>query len=457
MEIEITLKETIKPSSPTPADRRNLKLSLLDQFMPVTYTSLILFYPASENRDRHATAAERSQQLKKSLSETLTEFYPLAGRPKDNASIECDDQGAEYIEARIKCLLSEFLAKPELEVLKQLLPAAIESSEAATGSLLLVQANVFDCGGMAIGVCASHKITDAATLTTFLKCWSRKAAKSKDAARPVFLGASIFPQMDASISSSISSTTSSIELIQSECVMTKRFVFEASKISLLKTKAACQTVPEPTRVEAVSALIWKCAMAASKSNLGFHRKSLWALAANLRKRLTPPLPENSAGNCACSVLVRVGEDAAEQVDLRDLVGRIRKGNREYDETHTKKLQGDGASLALCGFAKEYGELAVSGDMDFYNCTSWCRFELYDAADFGWGKPTWLSVAAGSTIKNVAMLLDARDGAGIEAWLSLSQEDMNLFESNQELLEFAAVNPSVSIYPSPNQTHKELAR
>ncbi|QDP16941.2 hypothetical protein Tsubulata_042465 [Turnera subulata] len=439
MEIEITLKETIKPSSPTPPDKRILKLSLSDQFTPVTYTSLVFFYPAaSGDQDDHhyVTVAERTQQLKKSLSEALTHFYPLAGRLKDNVSIECEDQGAEYIEARIKCLLSDFLVKPDAVLLKNLLPAAIESTEAATGSQLLVQANIFDCGGLAIGVCVTHKIADAATLSTFIKCWGGTALKSKDVVIPAFMGDCIFPQMDLSFLK-----PTSLELIQRECVM-KRFVFDGSKIGMLKAKAASEKVPEPTRVEAVSALIWKCAISASRSSLGLERKSLWSLSVNMRKRLTPQLPENSAGNCVGSILSRVEEDA-DGVELGDLVGLIRKGNQEFGENYAKKIQGEGAQLVMIGFAREFGEMAMSNDIDFYLCTSWCRFELYEAADFGWGKPTWLSFAS-TAIKNAVVLIDTKDGAGIEAWLTLSKEDMALFESNQELLEFAAVNPRVSL-------------
>ena len=86
---------------------------------------------------------------------------------------------------------------------------------------------------------------------------------------------------------------------------------------------------------------------------------------------------------------------------------------------------------------------MSKDMDYYNCTSWCNFELY-GADFGWGKPTWLSPVFTIKQKNVACLIDTRDGDGIEAWISLSPEDMALFESNKELLEFSAANPSVFV-------------
>ena len=32
--------------------------------------------------------------------------------------------------------------------------------------------SIFDCGGIAIGLCASHKITDGITLSAFLNTWA---------------------------------------------------------------------------------------------------------------------------------------------------------------------------------------------------------------------------------------------------------------------------------------------
>jgi hypothetical protein len=74
-----------------------------------------------------------------------------------------------------------------------------------------------------------------------------------------------------------------------EKLVTKRFVFEASKIDALKSKAAISTMPNPTRVEVVSALIFKCAIEALwGSNLGSVRSSDWYQRVNMRKLLGQP-------------------------------------------------------------------------------------------------------------------------------------------------------------------------
>lgn len=437
LRIEIMQRETIKPSSPTPLHLRSLKLSLLDQFMPVVHIPLLLFYPRNGNDTDHlAKATERSLLLKTSLSEALTHFYPFAGRLKDNSSIECDDHGAEYIEARIHCILSDILKKPDTEVLKQLLPAAISEPATARDSQLIVQASFFDCGGLAIGVNLSHKVADASTLASFIKCWAATARRSSTEVviSPVFMGASIFPQMDLPIS------MLPVDLIQGEAVM-KRFVFEAPKITALKAKAISASVPDPTRVESVTALIWKCAMSASRSNLGVPRKAVLSLGVNIRKRLVPTLPDNYGGNYVGSISARMEDH--DDLELQSIVSRIRKDLIEFGENYAKITQGDDPSLAICKAVEEFGKMAMSKDIDYYNCTSWCRFELYDA-DFGWGKPTWLSIVLTVELKNIMCLIDTRDGDGIEACICLSPEDMALFESNEELLEFAAANPSVSV-------------
>lgn len=45
------------------------------------------------------------------------------------------------------------------------------------------------------------------------------------------------------------------------------------------------------------------------------------------------------------------------------------------------------------------------------------------------------------IKNMTMMKDTSDGHGIEAHLTLKEEDMAIFEKN-ELLAYASLNPCV---------------
>ncbi|PRQ30623.1 putative salutaridinol 7-O-acetyltransferase [Rosa chinensis] len=156
IQVEVIHKETITPASPTPRNLTTCNLSVFDQFISDVYVRLLLVYPSSDVAHRHALFTDRSKLRKTSLSEALSRFYPYAGRTliKNNiVSICCNEQGAAFIEAQVNCPISKVLEKPDLGLLKQLLPTATESTQESTaGYLLLVQANFFECGGVAIGV-----------------------------------------------------------------------------------------------------------------------------------------------------------------------------------------------------------------------------------------------------------------------------------------------------------------
>ncbi|KAA0044622.1 salutaridinol 7-O-acetyltransferase-like [Cucumis melo var. makuwa] len=152
MEVKVLSKENVMPSSPTPPHLKTFQLSLLDQFSPVLYAPLIIFYPMDNKDDprHHQSHEELMATLKSSLSKTLSHFYLLAGRIVDK-SIRCSDEGAVFIEATVSCSMSEILKQPNNEFLMKLIPC----SERCTKPIeeyahVIVQANVFDCGGIAI-------------------------------------------------------------------------------------------------------------------------------------------------------------------------------------------------------------------------------------------------------------------------------------------------------------------
>ena len=71
----------------------------------------------------------------------------------------------------------------------------------------------------------------------------------------------------------------------------------------------------------------------------------------------------------------------------------------------------------------------------YRFISWVNFQLY-GADFGWGKPIWVSTAA-LLFKNVVIFIETSVGSGLEAWVTMDEQDMTIFEQNQELRSFVS--------------------
>ncbi|CAK7346037.1 unnamed protein product [Dovyalis caffra] len=440
MEVQIISKQNLKPSSPTRPHLRNFKLSLLDQLVPTPYAPIILFYPMDGNTTTsNFCVPKRLELLKQSLAETLTHFYPLAGKIKDELSIDCNDEGAYYVETEVNCHLSEFLRQPDLLLVHQFFPCELLPKEStAVTHVANFQVNVFKCGGIAVGICISHLIVDGAALSTFLKAWSSTAKGCKEAIiYPEFVGSSLFPANDLWLRDS--AIVMFVSLFKKGKCMTKRIVFDASAISNLKAQAASLGVKCPTRVEVVSSFLWKCVMAASEEWRGSQRPSLLTHLVNLRRKMVTKSAENSMGNFLWLAAAKYMNKS--KAELNDLVGEVRKGISKVDADFVEKMKGDKGNALMSESLKEIGELGSKDGVDYLGFSSWCKLGFYDA-DFGWGKPVWVSSYAlsGSLFMNLVILVDTRCD-GIEAWVTLDEKDMTMLEGNPELLKFATLNPS----------------
>ncbi|XP_028804859.1 BAHD acyltransferase At5g47980-like [Neltuma alba] len=405
----------------------------MDQIALSSHTRLLFLY---HNIGNEVTIHDKFERLKTSLSQTLTHFYPFAGRFKDNKVIECNDEGVEFRETRVHGFLSDILKQPDTDLLHQFVPAY--DAHLLSEFLMKVQANIFHCGGLAICVSLSHKIADASTMGSFIKAWSCTAVGCMtESMLPKYILGSLFPSIDSPI------VLPTFELRRHLNFITRRYIFDSPKITKLKSKAASKTVENPTRVEAVFALIWKCATTASRTNLGTtKRPSMAYQMVNIRQRTNPPLPNTCIGNFVGQFIAKPEESSSDsEMNLQGLVIHLRKGLEQFSKEHVQKLQGGNAFVTVFEGLKNIMELLSKEDVDFYGFTSWCRVEFYEA-DFGWGKPKWVSVPS-PRVKNSIILMDTSDGKGIEALVTLSEQDMTLMENNHELLEFASLNPTIT--------------
>ncbi|KDO38004.1 hypothetical protein CISIN_1g048698mg, partial [Citrus sinensis] len=270
MEISIVSKEVVRPSSLDFHLLKPFKISLLDQLTPTTFSPLILFYPM---RNTHLKGAQISTQLKESLSKTLDHLYPFAGRVRDNLIINDYDEGVPYIETRVNTHLFEFLQNPPMELLDQCLPYPPLSYQPNSDQVpqAAVQLNIFDCGGIALGLCLSHKIIDGATASGFLRSW---AANSRGACHEAVTYKNIWFREANS--------------------KTRRFVFDAKAIASLRSECKGERVSNPTRIEALSAFILKSAMLASRSTA--NSRFVLHQAVNLRRLTEPRLSTYTVGN-----------------------------------------------------------------------------------------------------------------------------------------------------------------
>ncbi|KAF3434133.1 hypothetical protein FNV43_RR25236 [Rhamnella rubrinervis] len=168
IDIQVTFKGFMKPSAPTPHYLRHYQLSYLDEIAPSTYIPMVLFYHSNLPR------LQICNRIMNSLSESLTHYYPLAGRVKSKLCVDCNDQRALYVEAHARCKLSDILEKlnPNDAVNKFLPPFENHDDGCFDALALIVQLTFFDCGGMSIGVQINHEVSDAASFIQFLNTWS---------------------------------------------------------------------------------------------------------------------------------------------------------------------------------------------------------------------------------------------------------------------------------------------
>ncbi|CAH8276571.1 unnamed protein product [Arabidopsis lyrata] len=439
MKVETIGKEIIKPSSPTPNDLRTLQLSIYDHILPPIYTVAFLFYTKNDLISQEHT----SHKLKTSLSETLTKFYPLAGRI-NGVTVDCNDEGTIFVDARVNnCSLSDFFKCPGFDSLQQLLPLDVVDNPymaAATWPLLLVKATYFQCGGMAIGICISHKIADATSISSFIKSWAGMArGEAEDGvAGTEFAAANFYPPANEAFKFPVD------EQANKRSSITKRFVFDASKLEELSTKvASAEAVDRPTRVESVTALFWKGFVSAASSTTTTCDLKVLIQPVNLRSKIPSLLSQNLIGNVMfSSVVLSVGQEG--EVKIEEAVRDLQKKKNDLqiviqDEEGSSSMIGSKlANLMLTNYLKMSYETHEP-----YTVSSWCKLPLYEAS-FGWGSPVWVTGNVAPAFGNLAMLVDSKDKKGIEAFVTLPEENMLSFEQNPELLAFASLNPSVLV-------------
>ncbi|KAK2980831.1 hypothetical protein RJ640_020483 [Escallonia rubra] len=191
---------------------------------------------------------------------------------------------------------------------------------------------------------------------------------------------------------------------QSKCV-TRRIRFNASAISALKEKAA-PAVPNPSRVVTVTSFIWKCATAASRAKGGSVKPSVLSLAVNLRNRCSPPLPEYTIGNNVWGAVAFSLPHS--ELELHSVVAGLTDGIAKVNSEFVEEIKGEEGLLKLAESIKQFREMHSNAGADYYAATSVCNGGLYDA-DFGWGKPIWVSIGNGSAdlpmLTNIIFLMD----------------------------------------------------
>ncbi|XP_030487512.2 stemmadenine O-acetyltransferase [Cannabis sativa] len=456
MELRITSRETVKPSSLSKYHLQPYKLCLFDQFTPMTYVSLVIFYrtPLLHNSNSNLT------YLKNSLSETLNLFYPLSGKTKDNLYVDDFDTGVAYMEAEVSCSMAEFFKLGQTNLLNELVPFPPLRNEVVEASpkkevlniphVVGFQVNVFECGGIALGTSFSHKVADAGTMSHFLKAWATISSRHHSASSDqdgIITGPNcshaslVFPPLN-SVPQKYKTTTEKM-WFNKKSLVTKRVVFDENSIAVLKDLAKSDQVLRPSRNDVLTCFIWKHAsIAAATAKGGKARPSVAGLAVNLRPRMKSKLAlDNSIGNLFWWTRSATVPDVR-TVGISELVRVMRESLVSFNESVKRSEESDDVGLAMV--SEYYDAMETwfeSRETDYYIFTNWSGF--YSEVDFGWGKPVWIGAhggIGGERFMKVQVLVEIPGGKGVEAFLTLEEDEMVVLEKDPKFLEFASFNP-----------------
>ncbi|KAM0056711.1 putative deacetylvindoline O-acetyltransferase [Helianthus debilis subsp. tardiflorus] len=186
------------------------------------------------------------------------------------------------------------------------------------------------------------------------------------------------------------------------------------------------SINNPTRVEVLSSLIYKTAVSAATPESGSFKPSFLVIPVDMRKKVVPKLPQTTVGNLVSLMMVTTRHEC--ETSLSTVVAEIKKQKMELKEVQSMQQVSQKFQLFLQSLGKE--DIKNYANRSF-TCSSLCGFP-YNKVDFGWGGTSLILTLWDWT---GFMLMDASNGDGIEAHVTLVEQDMEIFRNDKELLTF----------------------
>ncbi|KAK3420112.1 hypothetical protein EUGRSUZ_G00906 [Eucalyptus grandis] len=423
MKIEVQSKKLIKPSAPTPNHSRKLNISGIDEIMSSLYHGFLFYYQA--NGENHEDdICQRLRLLEESLSDTLMIFYPLAGRyVEEELFIDCNDQGVEFVHAKVNGQLDQLLhGEFDTDLLGRLSEFRVGP---AGNPLVVIQVNVFECGGLVISLRSCHKLGDMAAMATFMNSWATACRSGiRELASPYFQMSSLFPVKRSGV-------FINPPLLAGVKLTMNRFLFSGAALSRLKLAGPKNM--RISRVEAVSALLCKAFVTMDRAKHGRLRPLVVYQNLNLRGRVNLPIPTNAFGNVITKVVARHTMSQS-SLDFEAFLKMIHDMFANVKARFAAIADTEMCMDMVKDSVREYEEGMNSEEENVVNFTSWCGFPFYDI-DFGWGRPDLVSSACVPLRKII--LLDSKSEGGIDAWIVLSQEEKVLLEQDPDIAAFTS--------------------
>ncbi|TVU43003.1 hypothetical protein EJB05_09432 [Eragrostis curvula] len=444
--------------APTPApapagEDSHVKLSFFDTpWIVLPPIQRVFLYELPDGDDSEFPAAVA--RLKTALAATLALYLPLAGKlayvaETEEVVVDCaDDPGVAFVEAEVAddaagAFDVRRLAGDEAHDIPAFLALVPElDARALPAPVLSVQATRLpgSSGGLALGVSVHHAVADGQAVWRFVGAWAAAARDgspvtkalppphySRDVIR-VPGGDEFARQMLKMVAPNLPvANATEYDFSQRFRLARRTFHLTADDIASLKHRidalaaaAAAEdgdtsksTKPVSTFV-ALSALGWT-AFVRSKG-LAAGDDTYLVFLADLRARLDPPVGEGYLGNCIKGCLATA--DAGDLLGHRGILAAARA------------VQAAVAAMAAAPMAGTERWIERMMQLPFSrlaNVAASPRFRVYDAADFGFGKPARVELVSMNHDGEMVLVGGRRDGE-VQLSVSLDPARMDAFKA-----------------------------
>ncbi|XP_058740092.1 hydroxycinnamoyl-CoA:piscidic acid hydroxycinnamoyltransferase-like [Vicia villosa] len=441
MVVCIQSQSIVIPSKPTPSTKL---FSLCEQIKLRTHAPLLYVY------NPHKNISTFLETLRKSLSQVLVIYYPIAGRLswiKDGRwELNCNAKGAILLEAKCEANLKDLGDFVPNNLVSQLIPNINYDVPIEDIPLLVVQLTRFRCGGFTLGVAFCRGAADGTAAMRFMSAWAKLARgenldsndfpchdrtllilhlHSEFEAPPKWIGQDLGDDTETSVVI--------MKLTREQVLKLKKNV--SSRGSLQSTSKDVHKTKPFTSFEVIAGHIWRCVSKARYTRGNSDQPTRLSTLINCRNRLKPPLPSSYVGNTAFPTVTPTRS-------FNDLIRKPLRNAVEDVRAALERVTGEHVMSALDYIDREkdmellrynfhYPAKSVceegqnKGNPNLF-VVSWMNFS-YKETDFGLGEPFYFGPGYMDSEGKAFVMNNNGDGDGIVVAISLEASFMDVFK------------------------------
>ncbi|KAJ0756622.1 putative transferase [Helianthus annuus] len=440
--VEIISDSFISPKFQSEESKKPIYLSPWDLVMlSGNYIQKGLLFLLPENQDFSITTF--LDDLKHSLSATLTHFHPLAARlatvknenpPSLTVFLNPENSpGARFIHSSVNLTVADILKPTDVPLVVQSFFDHHQAVNNDGHELSLLSVKVTELvDGIFIGCSVNHMLVDGTSYWHFINSWSEMfQSKGQNShltqiSRPPILDRWIPAGSDPIVTLPFTHEDEYINRPDRPMLRERIFHFSSDSLAKLKAKAnsECGTTKIST-LQSLSAVVWRCVTRARRFPVD--QETGCMMAVNNRSRLSPPVPENYFGNMIQTVkaITTAGELLDHRVGWAAL--RLHEAVGSHGDKNIKEV------MDVWMKSPFVVNPNVHFDKNSVHMGSSPRFDMY-GNQFGLGKALAVLSGYANKFDGKVTSYPGREGKGsIDLEVCLLPENMAAFESDEEFI------------------------